>query len=56
MTAMLLRWRKFAFCVPLIGLASAVLTRRGDIISRLTGLSRCWIGLVLLATTTLLRS
>ncbi len=29
----------------LIGLAEPVLTRNGDIIARLTGLSRLWIGL-----------
>jgi cation:H+ antiporter len=52
MTAMLLPWLKFAFCVLLIGLAGPVLTQYGDIISRLTGLSRSWIGLVLLATAT----
>lgn len=52
MTAMLLPWLKFALCVLLIGLAGPVITRYGDIISRLTGLSRSWIGLVLLATAT----
>ena len=40
MTAMLLPWLKLAFCVLLIGLAGPALTRYGDIISRLTGLSR----------------
>jgi cation:H+ antiporter len=45
-------WLKFALCVVLIGLAGPVLTQYGKIISRLTGLSRSWIGLVLLATTT----
>jgi cation:H+ antiporter len=38
--------------VALIGLAGPALTRYGDIIARLTGLSRSWIGLVLLATAT----
>jgi cation:H+ antiporter len=52
MTAMLLPWLKFAICVVLIGLAGPVLTQYGDIIARLTGLSRSWIGLVLLATAT----
>jgi cation:H+ antiporter len=52
MTATLLPWLKFAFCCLLIGLAGPVLTLYGDIISRLTGLSRSWIGLVLLATAT----
>jgi cation:H+ antiporter len=52
MTAMLVPWLKFAVCILLIGLAGPVLTQYGDIISRLTGLSRSWIGLVLLATAT----
>ena len=52
MTAALVPWLKFALCVVLIGLAGPVLTQYGEIISRLTGLSRSWIGLVLLATTT----
>jgi cation:H+ antiporter len=52
MTAILLPWLKFAFCVLLIGLAGPVLTQYGDIIARLTGLSRSWIGLMLLATAT----
>lgn len=45
-------WLKFAVCAALIGLAGPVLTRYGDVIARLTGLSRSWIGLVLLATAT----
>jgi cation:H+ antiporter len=52
MTATLLPWLEFAICVLLIGLAGPVLTRYGDVISRLTGLSRSWVGLVLLATAT----
>lgn len=52
MTATFLPWLKFALCVALIGLAGPALTRNGDIIARLTGLSRSWIGLVLLATAT----
>lgn len=52
MTATLLPWLKFAVCVAMIGLAGPVLTRNGDVIARLTGLSRSWIGLVLLATAT----
>ncbi len=52
MTATLLPWLKFALCILLIGLAGPVLTQYGEIISRLTGLSRSWIGLVLLATAT----
>lgn len=52
MTAMILPWLKFAVCAALIGVAGPILTRYGDIIARLTGLSRTWIGLVLLATAT----
>lgn len=52
MTPALLPWLKLAFCAGLIGLAGPVLTRYGDVIARLTGLSRSWIGLVLLATAT----
>jgi cation:H+ antiporter len=52
MMAIMSPWLKFALCVLLIGLAGPVLTRYGEIISRLTGLSRSWIGLVLLATAT----
>jgi cation:H+ antiporter len=48
----LLPWLKFAICVALIAGAGPVLTRYGDIIARLSGLSRSWIGLVLLATAT----
>lgn len=52
MTALLLPWLKFAVCAALIGIAGPVLSHYGDIIARLTGLSRTWIGLVLLATAT----
>ncbi|MBS0518877.1 MAG: sodium:calcium antiporter [Proteobacteria bacterium] len=48
----LVPWLEFAFCVLLIGLAGPALPRYGYVISRLTGLSRSWIGLVLLATAT----
>ena len=52
MSATLLPWLEFAVCVVLIGLAGPVLAHYGDVIARLTGLSRSWIGLVLLATAT----
>ncbi|MCR4281671.1 MAG: hypothetical protein NUV72_01380 [Bauldia sp.] len=52
MTATILPWLMFAVCAALIGAAGPVLTRYGDIIARLTGLSRSWIGLTLLATAT----
>jgi cation:H+ antiporter len=47
-----LPWLEFAVCAALIGMAGPVLTHYGDVIARLTGLSRTWIGLVLLATAT----
>jgi cation:H+ antiporter len=52
MTNAILPWLKFAACAAMIGLAGPVLVRYADVISRLTGLSRSWIGLVLLATAT----
>jgi cation:H+ antiporter len=47
-----LPWLEFAVCAALIGMAGPVLTHYGDVIARLTGLSRTWIGLALLATAT----
>lgn len=52
MTETWLPWLKFAACVVLIAVAGPVLARYGDIIARLSGLSRSWVGLVLLATAT----
>ncbi|WP_298354863.1 hypothetical protein [Rhodoblastus sp.] len=52
MMAALLPWSQFTICVAMIGFAGPALTRYGDIIARLTGLSRSWIGLVLIATAT----
>ncbi len=52
MTANLLPWLELLICAVLIGVAGPVLTQYGDIIARLTGLSRSWVGLVLLATAT----
>lgn len=52
MSGALLPWLKFALCAALIGIAGPMLARYGDVIARLTGLSRSWIGLVLLATAT----
>jgi len=49
---LLLPWLKFALCLVAIGLAGPSLIRNGEIISRHTGLSRSWIGLVLIATAT----
>ena len=52
MTGTLLPWLKLGICGLLIGIAGPFLTRYADVIARLTGLSRSWIGLVLLATAT----
>jgi cation:H+ antiporter len=52
MTAILVPWLEFAFCAAVIGAAGPLLTHYGDVIARLTGLSRTWIGLALLATAT----
>lgn len=40
------------FCLGVIGVAGARLSRYGDIIAERSGLSRGWVGLVLLATVT----
>jgi hypothetical protein len=45
-------WLKFAVCAILIGVAGPILTHYADTIARLTGLSRSWVGLVLLAGAT----
>lgn len=50
--ALVAAWSKFALCAAMVGIAGPVLTRYGDIIARKTGLSRTWIGLILLATAT----
>jgi cation:H+ antiporter len=52
MTAAAIVWFKFAICAGLITYAGPALARYGDIIAEKTGLSRTWIGLVLLATAT----
>ncbi len=52
MIAAFLPWFKLALCATLIGVAGSALTRYGEIIARLTGMSHSWIGLVLLATAT----
>lgn len=45
-------WLQFAGCVAIIGVAGTRLARHGDTIAALTGLSRNWVGLVLVATVT----
>lgn len=52
MIVTLLPWLKLALCIILIGLSGPALIRYGDVIAQLTGLSRSWIGLVLIATAT----
>jgi cation:H+ antiporter len=45
-------WFEFALCAALIAVAGTRLSRYGDVIAEKTGLSRSWIGIVLLATVT----
>lgn len=45
-------WAQFFGCVALIGIAGVRLSRYGDAIAALTGLSRSWVGLMLVATVT----
>jgi len=52
MSALTLVWLQFALCVVLIGVAGLRLIRYGDAIAELTGLSRSWVGLILVATVT----
>jgi cation:H+ antiporter len=52
MTETMLPWVKFAACAALIAIAGPLLTYYGDMIARLTGLSRTWVGLFLLAVAT----
>ena len=52
MMELALPWLQFAGCAAIIAYAGSALTRYGEEIADLTGLSRSWIGLVLLATAT----
>jgi cation:H+ antiporter len=52
MPAAIVPWLNFAACAALIGAAGAALTHYGDLIARLTGVSRSWVGLILVATVT----
>lgn len=52
MSPVVLIWLEFTLCVAVIGVAGFHLSRYGDAIAALTGLSRNWVGLVLLATVT----
>ena len=52
MNEIALIWLEFLLCVGLIGVAGQRLIKYGDAIAELTGLSRSWIGLMLVATVT----
>ncbi len=52
MPPVVLIWLQFALCVGLIAVAGVHLSRYGDAIATLTGLSRNWVGLILVATVT----
>lgn len=51
-SSLLLIWAQFLVCIALIGVAGMRLIRYGDAIATLTGLSRNWVGLILIATVT----
>lgn len=52
MEELLLIWLQFTLCVGFIAVAGLRLIKYGDAIAELTGLSRSWIGLILVATVT----
>ena len=52
MNPIALIWLQFVLCVVVIGVAGVRLSRYGDAIAALTGLSRNWVGLILIATVT----
>ncbi len=52
MTTLHYSWLALLLCGGVIAIAGSVLVRYGEIISLRTGLSRSWVGLVLLATAT----
>lgn len=52
MNPVLLIWLQFVLCVIVIGAAGVRLIRYGDAIASLAGLSRSWVGLILVATVT----
>lgn len=45
-------WLQFLLCALVIGVAGVKLSRYGDVIAEKTGVSRTWVGLILLATVT----
>jgi cation:H+ antiporter len=52
MSALSLSWAQFVVCLVVIGIGGFRLAYHGDALAELTGLSRNWIGLVLLASVT----
>ncbi len=52
MTALLLLWLQFLVCALLIGFAGNALIKYGEELAEITGISRGWIGLVLIAAAT----
>lgn len=50
--SVILPWLEFIVCASVIAVAGTALTRYGDTIARLSGMSRTWVGLVLVATAT----
>ena len=49
---MIVVWAEFTLCAAVILVAGSTLSRQGDVIAVKTGVSRTWVGLVLLATAT----
>lgn len=52
MSPLVSTWLQFGLCSALIGYAGLRLSRYGDAIATLTGMSRNWVGLILMATVT----
>jgi cation:H+ antiporter len=52
MHGLVIIWLSLAVCLAVIGVAGVRLSRYGDIIAEKTGMSRGWVGLILLATVT----
>lgn len=52
MSSLTLVWLEFALCAAMIGYAGVRLIHYGEALADLTGLSRNWIGLILVATVT----
>ena len=52
MPQLVIVWLSLAVCLAVIGAAGVRLSRYGDIIAEKTGMSRGWVGLILLATVT----